>query len=87
MQPEQKNLASFTVNPNPATTYALVTALEKGDKTIWVQNALGACVFADKIINSENDNLNLQPFNPGIYIIKVFSKDGDVQVQKLIKIR
>jgi hypothetical protein len=81
----QETIPSHTViAPNPAHDYFQIRNYELGITKIEVYNVLGSKID-EKICDSENMQMNIANYSPGIYIIKVYIKNNIVETLKLIK--
>ncbi len=76
---DTKTAAGVTIHPNPATDRIYITAPET--TTAHLTNMLGETVFT-----STGDIINIAALPPGVYLITLTSKDGEVLLRdKVIK--
>ncbi|MBK6821380.1 MAG: T9SS type A sorting domain-containing protein [Bacteroidetes bacterium] len=70
---------SVTIKPNPATDY--VTFQSTSPIThIEIRNLNGQVV-----IRSNDTNINISNLNTGVYVAKVYTRNGNVSTSKLVK--
>jgi hypothetical protein len=70
--------------PNPTTGVISITNLHREATTrIEIYNCLGSMLYASKITNQETINLSSLP--NGLYIAKIFTAQGIIAEQKIIK--
>ena len=82
---EIDNNSMISIYPNPANDFMTVSlGAESADATaIYVTNALGEMVLAEKVTSS-NTTLNTSNLTSGIYFVKIESKNGSA-IKKFIK--
>ena len=79
IEPEKKQ-NNFSVSPNPASEYVRITNVEN-IKRIELYSIAGNLVLQVLPI----EQLNISSLIPGIYMIKILSKNGTSEVYKLLK--
>ena len=84
---EATNTNLVSIYPNPVNDFITIAVTEPvevaDDTTIYIINALGEIVLAEKATSS-NATLNINNLTSGIYFIKVESKNG-LAIKKFIK--
>ena len=75
---------SLTLYPNPTTGLINITGkLDAGN--IEIYNVAGQKVMSEEIQNSLNHQLNLSGFNPGMYLLKYYTKTKVYHAQFVLK--
>ncbi|MCG8696813.1 MAG: T9SS type A sorting domain-containing protein, partial [Bacteroidales bacterium] len=74
---------SFTVIPNPANDYVTLRFDNETKGYFIVTDLSGKVMLTNQLSGTLTETINLEEFNTGIYIIKVF-QDGIVEYQKLL---
>ena len=82
---DDNTVAGLRVFPNPAVNSASIeipefSALER--LVVWSQ--AGKVVFEDVLSNESTYHLNVSNLNPGLYLLELFSPNGDVLREKLL---
>lgn len=76
---------NFSLYPNPSSSTLNIT-LEKPIRQIEVFNNLGQLATKNvKILNERNSQINISKLAAGVYFIKLKTNDGEIGVQKFIK--
>mgnify|MGYP006148710943 CR=1 FL=1 len=74
-------LESFTVYPNPASTIVNIKGFNNLSK-VQLYDVLGKKVFdANELTNNQ---INVESFNPGIYLLKLIDANTQFVIKKLI---
>ncbi len=79
IKPDKKQY-NFSVSPNPASEYVRITNVEN-IKGIELYSIAGNLVF--QVLPS--DQLNISSLIPGVYMVRILSKNGTSEVFKLLK--
>jgi len=77
------NLGSLRVFPNPTTGYLTLTS-EELISEIMVYDLSGALVQNSRP-NDNIANINLENFDPGMYVLHVFYQNGTNEISKIMK--
>ncbi|MEZ4798242.1 MAG: T9SS type A sorting domain-containing protein [Flavobacteriales bacterium] len=67
---EKDIINDISISPNPATTKALITSIEK-IQSLQVFSITGTCIFKLDNLNASQFELDVTSFAPGLYLIKV----------------
>ena len=74
---EINETSSFNVYPNPASDFVKVTTVNGQQSTVKVYNTLGMLVEEIEI-NSNETEINVSDYNPGIYFFSIQTENGNV---------
>ena len=81
---ENKSISSFEIIPNPAyESISIVSNIEKGKAELISLN--GTVLWSD-FFNTSTLSLDLSTIPKGIYFVKILDKNGNQQVQKIVKL-
>ena len=72
---DENGVEGMMVYPNP--TKDNVTIMAEGIERITVTNALGQ-VMLDKVVNSDNEVLNMSQYEAGVYMVRITTSNGVV---------
>jgi hypothetical protein len=75
---------NLSVFPNPTTDVVTVTSSTENIKEVGLINLLGETMLEQKVNNARTTQLNLQPYPPGFYFVKVTGADYTV-VKKVLR--
>ncbi len=83
---EEMNLfnQSVAIFPNPAKDFITINSQNVPIKKIELVNLLGETLYSQTIENAQTTQLNLQPYPPGFYFVKVSSEKYTV-TKRLVK--
>ena len=80
---DEINTIDVTIYPNPAKDFIKLSAVSCQHSVIKIYNCLG--MLMDEIeIDSEELEINLSDYNPGVYFVNIKSENGTV-VKKIVK--
>ena len=74
---EINETSSFNVYPNPASDVVKVTTVNGQQSTVRIYNILGMLVEEIEI-NSNETEINVSDYNPGIYFFNIQTENGNV---------
>ncbi len=74
---EINETSSFNVYPNPASDFVKVSTDNRQQTTVRVYNTIGMLVEEIEI-NSNETEINVSDYNPGIYFISIQTENGNV---------
>lgn len=77
---------NFSIYPNPSSSILNIT-VEKSIQQIEVYNNLGQLVTGNiEVLNDGNYEINVSKLAPGVYFIKIKTRDGEIGVERFIKV-
>ncbi len=80
---DEINTIDVTIYPNPAKDFVILSTVNSQQSTVKIYNAIG--MLMDEIeIDSEELEINLSDYNPGVYFVNIKSENGTV-VKKIVK--
>ncbi len=82
------NQLSFSMYPNPTenTLYFSITEKTIGLVTVQIFNTIGHKLFEEEISLNDNNEISLNHFEKGTYILKVLDEKARVGIKKIVKL-
>ena len=84
IEEQTKSEQDIVIYPNPTNGEVTITTKENTITKIEVSNYLGQIILVQDVIETIA-KLQLQEYKSGIYFIKIYNKEGQVVVRKIIK--
>ena len=75
---------NFIVYPNPASNFVSINYATTNESKVQLKNTLGQIVFEKNFKGNVTDNLNLNSFSNGNYIISITEKEGTINKKIII---
>jgi len=83
LEPVQES-SSVTIYPNPASSHFYVES-EESIESIKIYGLLGPLVYENNVVRNHKTEISLKGASPGIYIVKVRSKNELKEIKLLLK--
>ncbi len=82
---EIKEYKSLNIYPNPSSTYVNISIENLNMQSITVSSIDGRIVFTKKEVNEATYKLDVSNYVKGIYLVTVYSENGEIITSKIIK--
>lgn len=80
-----KKVRGFSINPNPSSNSIEIRMANVTLKKVEVQSIYGKTVYEKTVDNQETTQIDISSYENGLYLVSVFTEDGQVLTEKLIK--